>query len=109
MIRTDEFKEYGSEIKNLCSSCFLKGVVSGFGNYEIGNCDVCNSSLVLQHNNEETIFQAQDDYTVSFICKKLKNAIDTQSDNEIERIEKEEHDWLILYTIQPDPEVPEWG
>lgn len=109
IIRTDEFKEFGSEVKNYCPECFLEGVKNGFGHYEIGCCSVCNSQLVLQHDDEETISLAQDDYTVHYVCEKIKAAMDRDDENEVERLEQDEHDWLILYTIQPDPNEPDFG
>jgi hypothetical protein len=109
VIKTDEFKEYGSEVKNYCPTCFLENVKTGFGNYEIGNCEVCGSPLVLQYDDEETISLAREDYTVHFICEKVKEAIDREDEAEVERLEQEEHEWLILYTIQPDPEEPDFG
>lgn len=109
VIRTDEFKEFGSEVKSYCADCFLKEVKHGFGDYKIGHCEVCKSPLVLQFDDEETISLAQDDYTVHFTCEKVKEAIDKNDEHEIESLEEEEHDWLILYTIQPDPDERDFG
>jgi hypothetical protein len=109
IIKTDEFREYGSEIKNYCPTCFLEEVKRGFGNYEIGNCEVCNSPLVLQYDDEETISLAREDFAVHFICPKVKAAIEKDDIAEIERLDEEEHGWLILYTIEPDPEEVEFG
>ncbi|WP_174731980.1 hypothetical protein [Mesobacillus harenae] len=107
IIKTDEFKEYGSNVKQYCTNCFIREVKHGFGNYNIGNCEVCNSPLILQYDYEETISLAQDDYTVNYVCKKVKEAMDNGNDDEVERLDQEDHDWLILYTIQPDPEEPD--
>lgn len=109
MIKTDEFKEYGSEVKSYCPDCFIKGVINGFGNYNIGQCTVCNCPLVLQHDDKEVISLAQDDYTVHYVCKKLKLAIDRNDEKEVERLEEDDHDWLILFTVQPDPYEPDYG
>lgn len=99
VIKTDEFKIFGSEIKNYCSKCFLENVKSGFGNPE--KCSTCGSSLTIRFDDEETISQAKEDYTVDFICEKLLKTP--------EQFDEDEHDSLILYTIQPDPEEPEYG
>lgn len=109
LVKTDEFKEYGSKVKNYCPDCFIIEVKHGFGNYNIGHCTVCDSPLVLQHDDEETVSLAQDDYTVHFVCEKLKAAIDREDENEVEHLEQDEHDWLILYTIQPNPNEPDFG
>jgi len=109
VIKTDEFKEFGSEIKSYCPACFLENVKTGFGNYEIGNCGVCNSPLVLQYDDEETVSLAREDYTVHFICQKVKDAVERNDEVEIERLEEEDHEWLILYTIEPDPEESDFG
>ncbi|KAB7707113.1 hypothetical protein F9802_08870 [Bacillus aerolatus] len=108
-IKTDKFQSYGSEVKGYCPSCFLQDVEKGFDNYEIDNCVVCNSPLVLQFDNEETLSLAREDYTVHFTCKKVKDAIERDDQAEIERLDKEDHDWLIVYTIQPNPEEPDFG
>lgn len=97
VIETDEFREHGSEIKNYCPSCFIEAVQNGFGHYEIGNCSICNSPMVLEHSEEETVSLAQIDYTVHFTCKKVKDAHD-----KIDRLEEENHDWIGYYTIQPE-------
>ena len=109
LIKTDEFKEYGAEIQNYCPSCFLENVKSGFGNYDVGNCEICNSALVLEHNDSEIILQAQEDYTVSFICAKFKKALDRNNDVEIQKLEDEGHDGIMLYTIQPNPNESDFG
>lgn len=88
---------------------FLENVKRGFGNYEIGNCEVCGSTLVLQFDDEETISLAREDYIVNFICEKVKEAIEKEDEAEVERLEQEDHDCLILYTIQPDPEEHDFG
>lgn len=107
VIKTDEFKEFGSEVKKYCSTCFLENVKIGFG--KLSTCDTCGSSLILKYDNDETISLAQDDYTVHFICEKVKEAAEKGNETEIDRLEKEEHDWLILYTIQPEPNTPDFG
>ncbi|MEH7109396.1 hypothetical protein [Bacillus sp. JJ1764] len=101
-VRTDEFKEFSSRVKQYCNTCFIKEVKNGFGNYFIGDCEVCNSPLVLQYDDEETISLAKDVYTVHYVCKKIKDTMDKGNEEEVERMEQEDHDWLILYTIQPD-------
>ncbi|WJN45178.1 hypothetical protein QUH71_01360 [Priestia aryabhattai] len=105
VVKTDEFKEYGAEVKNYCPECFLEGVKHGFGNYEIGICSVCQSPLVLQTDEEGTIHNAQFDMTVHYTCEKVKAAEEKGDETEIERLESEDHDWLILYTIEPDPDL----
>lgn len=109
IVKTDEFNEYGSEVKNYCPDCFLKGVKHGFENYEIGNCRICKSPLIPLHDDEELISQAQEDFTVHFVCEKMKTAIENGHQQEIERLEQEEHDFLITYTIQPPPGDPDFG
>lgn len=109
VIKTDEFKEYGLEIKNYCPTCFLESVKNGFGNTEIGNCQICNSPLVLQFDDEETISVAQDDFTVHYVCEKVKEAYERNNEEEIDRLENEDHEWLILYTIQPEPDETDLG
>lgn len=99
---TDEFKDDDSEVKNYCSVCFLDSVKTGFGNYEIGNCGICGSPLVLQYDDEETIDLAQEEYTVHFVCEKVKEAYERENEEEIERLEEEDHEWSILYTVQPE-------
>ena len=99
VIKTDEFKSFGSEIKNYCSSCFIENVKTGFGEQE--KCGSCGSTLVLEFDDEETISLAQDDFTVHFVCEKIKESP--------ELMDEDEHDTLILYTIAPDPEEPDFG
>lgn len=109
ILKTDEFREFKSEVKIYCKDCFLEGVRTGFGHYEVGDCSVCNSSLVLEHEDEETISLAQEDFTVHFVCEKVKAAMDNGHEIEVERLDQENHDWLILYTIEPDPEESDFG
>ncbi|MFJ8236348.1 hypothetical protein ACIQ34_11440 [Ureibacillus sp. NPDC094379] len=109
IIKTDEFKEYGSEVKNYCASCFIEGAKIGFGNISLGNCEVCDNPLVLQYDDKETISLAKEDFTVHYICKKVKDAIAEGKEEEVERLEKEVHSELIIYTIEPDPEEPDFG
>lgn len=104
IVQTDEFNVYGSEVKNYCNSCFVEGVKVGFGNYDIGNCHVCSNPLVLQFDEEETISVAKDDQTVHYICKKIKDTLNQDNLAEVERLESEDHDSLILYTLNPDSE-----
>ncbi|WP_226537427.1 hypothetical protein [Fictibacillus halophilus] len=96
IIKTDEFKQSRSEVKNYCPLCFIAEVKNGFGNYKIGECSICKSPLVLQHDVEETVSLAQEDFTVHFVCNKIKNEINNSLG------ENSNHDELILYTIQPD-------
>ncbi|MBT2679279.1 hypothetical protein J7E38_09710 [Bacillus sp. ISL-35] len=109
LIKTDEFKKFGSEVKNYCPDCFLLYVKNGFGNYNIGNCEVCNTPLVLQYDEEETLLLAREDFTVHFICRKVRDAEANNDETEIEQLDKEEHDWFVVYTIEPDPKDLEFG
>lgn len=103
VIKTDELTKLSSEIKNYCPECFLENVKIGFGNYNIGNCDVCYNPLVLQYDDEETISLARKNLTVHFVCKTVKDAIDSGNQEALECLDEEEHGWLILYTIEPNP------
>jgi hypothetical protein len=96
IIKTDEFSNM--EVRNYCSSCFIDEVKNGFGHYEIGKCTICDNNLVLQFDDEETINLAKEDFTVHFICKKLK---DIEENIEFNNLNENKHDELILYTIQP--------
>jgi len=107
IIKTNEFKEYQSEIKLYCDNCFLANVENGFG--KLDNCSICESSLVLQFDNEETIALAQDDFTVHYVCRKVKEATEKNDAIELEKLVEEDHDWLICYTVQPDPSEPDFG
>ncbi|WP_059170471.1 hypothetical protein [Bacillus sp. FJAT-27445] len=109
IIKTDELRDFGSSVHNYCSSCFIQEVKIGFGNDEIGNCNICNSPLVLQHDDEETVSLAQFDCTVHFVCEKIKMASENENEEEVVRLEDEGHDCLILYTIQPDPNEPDFS
>jgi hypothetical protein len=109
LVETDEFKEYGSPVKVYCPDCFLKGAKIGFGNYEIDACDVCNENLILQFDEEETLSLAIHDYTVHYVCPKVKKAIEKEDENLINKLDEEGHNSLILYTIAPNPNEPDFG
>jgi hypothetical protein len=102
IVQTDEFKEEG-EIKNYCSTCFVEGAKNGFGHYDIGRCEVCNSPLVLQYDEEETVELVKFDGTVHYICSKVRDALEKDaSEEEMQKLEEEEHEYLIVYAIEPE-------
>ncbi|WP_108670236.1 hypothetical protein [Peribacillus acanthi] len=101
LILTDEFKD-DAGVKSYCSSCFIEGVKTGFGHYDIGKCGVCNSLLVLQFDNQETVELAKVDGTVHYICKKVHDALERGNENELNKLEEEEHEFLIVYAVEPE-------
>lgn len=110
VIKTDEIKEYGSEVKNYCAPCFLKYIKNAFNTItEEDNCSICKSPLVVENDDEELISLAKSDNIVHFVCEKIKNAREQGDEAEVERLEDEGHDWLGLYTIAVDPEGPDFG
>ncbi|MDF0728438.1 hypothetical protein PY093_17510 [Cytobacillus sp. S13-E01] len=65
--------------------------------------------MVLQFDDQETISLVREDFSVHFICEKVKKAIERDVQGEIEVLDEENHEWLILYTIQPDPDEADFG
>ncbi|WP_163102109.1 hypothetical protein [Peribacillus alkalitolerans] len=101
LILTDEFKDEAG-VKSYCSSCFIEGVKTGFGHYDIGSCGVCNNPLVLQFDDKETVELAKVDGTVHYICKKVHDALQRGNENELNKLEEEEHEFLIVYAVEPE-------
>lgn len=62
-----------------------------FGNYNIGNCAVCFNPLVLRYDDEDTISLACKNSTVHFVCKTVKDAIDSDNQESLECLNEEEH------------------